>query len=135
MAKLTNADAINFGTVADGNITISHATINALDETNGQTGGDDSALVYTGPLTTSRTLVEKDPITIPANDIEINIVPGDLQDDFLQKALNSYIDDLNGPAGFGKFRIKLLSDATTEISDSGYSAQYFNLNVSASSSS
>ena len=107
---LTNAADIEFGTVSAGqSVTISHASIEIVD------ASKTNRLLWTGRLRADRALVETDPITIPAGDLDVEILPGVLQD----AALVAIFGD--GIATFdGDFTIRL---GTGDMGNAGTTSQ------------
>ena len=117
---LTNGSDIEFGTVNSGqSITVTHASVTIVD------ASKTDRLLWTGRLRADRALVETDPITIPAGDLDIEILSGALEDAALVAIFGDGIDTFDGD-----FTIRLgigdMGNAGTSsqpASATGYTAQ------------
>ena len=107
---LTNAADIEFGTVNSGqNITATHASVTIVS------ASKTDRLLWTGRLRADRALVETDPITIPAGDLDLEILPGALED----PALVAIFAD--GIATFdGDFTVRI---GTADMGNAGTTSQ------------
>ena len=86
MSFLRNASAINFGTVLSSGTPVSLTDISVVLVDSGT-----EYLVFTGALSTPRTLVTDDPITIPINDLVIEFPAGELQNAFMKRMVDETI--------------------------------------------
>ena len=107
---LTNSADVEFGTVSAGqSVTVSHASVEIVD------ASKTNRLLWTGRLRADRALVETDPITIPAGDLDIEILSGVLED----AALVAIFAD--GVATFdGDFTVRL---GTGDMGNAGTTSQ------------
>ena len=107
---LTNAADIEFGTVSAGQtVTVSHASVEISDSSK------TNRLLWTGRLRADRALVETDPITIPAGDLDIEILSGALEDAALVAIFGDGVDTFNQD-----FTIRL---GTADMGNAGTTSQ------------
>ena len=122
MAFLRNSNAINFGTVQDGAVTITDIAVYLNATTD--------VMMFSGDLTTQRTLVVNDPITIPVNDLVVEFPAGTLENSFMLAMLNAMIGTGSG-TGNATWNIALgvgnlgsnPGSLTNPVTDGGYSHQ------------
>ena len=121
MAFLKNTSAIEFGTA-----TQTHSLTHIAVILNAST----AVMMFSGALTTPRTLVSDDPITIPTNDLVVEFPAGTLENTFMVAMLTAMIGTGQG-TGNATWNIHLGTGSlgtnpgslTNEVSGGGYTAQ------------